>query len=377
MATPARSVSTKIRSDALPLSLELLETLRCPYEQSRLEILTENFLQCINGHTFPVIQGIPVLLRPDRKHTLWVATASWNLANGWVKGDARSDPWFVNTLGLNEKERSELLQKLSHEEETDVDPVISYMIGATSGCLYNDIKGRLSAIPIPKMDLEPGSGKLLDLGCNWGRWTIAATQLGYASIGIDPSLGALLAASRLARKLGSECWFVCGDGRFLPFAPSSFSRVFSYSVIQHLGESDAVSCLKEIKRVLHPTGHSLIQMPNCFGLRNIYSLSRQCLRGVTDFDVRYWSPRKMVRVFEREIGCSKISIDGFLGLGIQPSDYKLMRLRSKWVIFTSELLKKIAQYLQPLKYLADSLYVHSKPRLKLIPINKASGGGGG
>ena len=38
--------------------------------------------------------------------------------------------------------------------------------------------------------------RLLDLGSSWGRWSIAAARKGYSVVGLDPSLGAVLAARR-------------------------------------------------------------------------------------------------------------------------------------------------------------------------------------
>ena len=57
-------------------------------------------------------------------------------------------------------------------------------------------------------------------------------------VGIDPSLKGVLAARRVSRQLGVEGHFLVADGRFLPFAPRLLSRVFSYSVLQHLSKDN-------------------------------------------------------------------------------------------------------------------------------------------
>ena len=75
----------------------------------------------------------------------------------------------------------------------------------TSGNLYFSIQNKLTRYPIPECRLPQGNGeRLLDIGCNWGRWSIAAAQKGYRPVGIDPSLDAVLAARRVSRQLGVE-----------------------------------------------------------------------------------------------------------------------------------------------------------------------------
>ena len=45
--------------------------------------------------------------------------------------------------------------------------------------------------------LDLPRGPLLDIGCSWGRWSLAAARKGYSVVGIDPSLGAVMAARRI------------------------------------------------------------------------------------------------------------------------------------------------------------------------------------
>ncbi len=357
------AISGRVRdlSASSQVAPELLNVLRCPYDRTPLTAKAER-LNCQSNHAFPVIEGIPVLLRSDEPETLWVAGASWERANLWVDGKDRSDPRFIATLGLGEAERASLVATVQQAPKNGVDAVISHMVLATSGYLYESVLGNLSKIPIPHLRLEAGQGALLDIGCNWGRWTVAAAAKGYRAFGIDPSIGALLTAKRLAEKLGLSCQFVCGDGRFLPFAPNTFSKVFSYSVLQHLSETDATTCLKEVGRVLEPEGVSFVQMPNGRGIRSFYHLWRRGFKPATGFDVRYWTPKELIRVFNETIGKSQLSVDGFLGLGIQPSDFKILPWKSKIVILVSETLRAITQVFPPLKQVADSLYVRSVRR---------------
>jgi ubiquinone/menaquinone biosynthesis C-methylase UbiE len=116
-------------------------------------------------------------------------------------------------------------------------------------------------------------------GCNWGRWSIAAARKGYRVVGIDPSLGGVLAARRAAKSLSIEADFIVADARHLPFKDVSLDNVFSYSVIQHLSKPDALKSFAEIARILKPSGKSLIQMPNAFGIRNLYHQAPDISRG--------------------------------------------------------------------------------------------------
>ena len=342
------------------VAVELLKILRCPHDFSVLDPHGEDRLNCQKNHAFPVIEGIPVLLRSDQPETLWVAGASWKSANNWMEGLDRSDPRFVSTLGVSDKLRASISLALKRKSECAVDPVISHLVLATSGYLYEKLIGKLDSTPIPHLRMERGDGKtLLDVGSNWGRWTMAAAMSGYRVVGLDPSIGALLTAKRLAEKLGLRCWFVCADGRFLPFVDQSFSRVFSYSVLQHFAETDTILCLRDVGRVLEKGGISLVQMPNHYGVRGFYHRWRRGFRPAAGFEVRYWKPKDLVRVFRQTIGASKLSVDGFLGLGIQASDYRIVPLKSKIVILTSEILRHLAKIFPPLKFAADSLYVSS------------------
>src|SRR5262249_41288403 len=114
----------------------------------------------------------------------------------------------------------------------EVDPFVRNAIGATNGNLYQHLVGNLREYPIPRLRLPAGENRpFLEVGCNWGRWCIAAARLGYKTVGIDPSLKSIRAAKRVSRQLGIEITYVVADGRYLPFRDRSFDQVFSYSVL--------------------------------------------------------------------------------------------------------------------------------------------------
>lgn len=302
------------------------------------------------------------MLRSDVEQTIELATSSLARSKGDdLVVDHRCKDLHLESLGISEKEK-ECLVELYQSEKRYVDPVVSYLVGATSGYLYKNQIGQLQTYPIPNLRLGATNKveeAFLDIGCSWGRWSIAAAQKGFKVVGVDPSLGALLAAERVSKQLGISPRFICADARFLPFREEKFSVVFSYSVFQHFPKGYVRDCLQQIYRVLTQGGVSLIQMPNVYGIRCLQHQLRRGFRQARDFEVRYWTPRELMKEFNRSLGESEISVDCYFGLGLQASDIDLMGKSKKRLIETSEKLRRRSKALPWLKFVADSLYVHS------------------
>jgi SAM-dependent methyltransferase/uncharacterized protein YbaR (Trm112 family) len=333
----------------------LLERLVCPRHQVPLSN-DGSSLCCTHEHRYPVVDGIPVLL-DDGPQTLWIAESSLEHARQPEKYAAQ-DPYHLNTM-IAPDQQGQFRELLSKPGQT-IDPIVSIMVGATNGIAYLHLIGKLGEYPIPELRLPPAKGQvLLDVGCNWGRWSIAAARLGYKPIGIDPSLGAVLAAKRVATQLGLDIRFVVGDARSLPFRSGSFDAVFSYSVIQHFSKDDAIRAIQEIGRTLAVKGRSLVQMPTILGVRCLYHQARRRFREARDFEVRYWSVPALRRVFNANVGKTTVSIDCFFGIGLQPSDVHLMPLSHRLAIHASELLRAGSRLAPGLRYLADSVYMES------------------
>jgi SAM-dependent methyltransferase len=242
-------------------------------------------------------------------------------------------------------------------DRREVDAWVQRAVSATNGIMYASVIGKLTDYPAPTLRLPPGNGALfVELGSNWGRWCIAASRLGYATLGVEPQLHAAFAATRVARQLGTGSRFVCADARYLPLVDNLADVVFSYSVLQHLDKGDVARALDEVGRVLVPGGSCLVQMPNTYGLRNAYHQIRR--QGViTDFNVRYWTPAELKRTFERAVGPASISVDGFFSLNPQPSEAHMLPLRYRAVVRASESLRATSERLPVLTNFADSLYV--------------------
>ena len=303
--------------------------LNCPRDREPLELKSDR-LVCSNGHSYPVVDTIPVFL--------------------------------LKELPGNEAINESLA--LAHTPTHDsfngegLHPQVEAMLYYTNGILYKNLKP--TRYPIPKIRLEEGNGKtLLDVGCNWGRGTVSAAMRGYTAVGLDPHLVSLRAARHVSAQSKVACEFVCGDARQMPFEDSSFDYVFSYSVIQHFSKSEARTILQEIQRVLKPGGVSFIQMPNKYGIRCLYHLAKRGFSEGEKFDVRYYSPPELKRVFEQIIGPSELSVDGYFGLGVQPDDIDLLPLSYRAIVRTSETIRKMSLRFDPLVNVADSVYVKS------------------
>ena len=317
---------------------EIWQMLVCPRDKRDLR-REGSHLVCADGHRYAVIEDIPILLVSDADQTHIEGTRALAVAES---GDASSLPQF--NVGPNE-----------------IDPFVKNAIGATNGGLYQHLVGTLTEYPIPRLRLPPGEGKsFLEIGCNWGRWCISAARLRYRTVGIDPSLKSIRAARRVARQLGIEATYLVADGRYLPFRDGSFDQMFSYSVLQHLSKENTISTLMEMKRTLRRGGEALVQMPNVFGMRCLYHQIRRGFREARDFEVRYWKPEELLQAFRREIGPSRLSVDGYFSLNVQPSDMHLLPARYRALVRTSEGLRWASGKFPPLAKVADSLYISAK-----------------
>lgn len=342
------------------LDPRLTVLLACPVDGSPLR-WDDGCLISGHGRRFPVIDGVPVLFHPDANNSIPA------MARSRAACSASVDPLRLDTLDVHEQHRAVLADAVA-SSDGKIDPVVSQMVAATGGNLYRHLVGRLPRYPIPDFPMKHDQGKrLLDLGCNWGRWCFAAAKEGFFPIGIDPQLGAVLAAKRVASQLGINALFVCGDARHLPFRVEAFDAVFSYSVLQHLPPNDVNACLSAAARVLKPGGEMMVQMPGKLGPRNLLQQARRGFREASGFEVRYWSIGSLKRLFTERIGKTRIDIEGFFGIGLLRSDADLLQKRHRLVLAASEMLKKLLNPLPGANHLADSVYVRSAKPAAVVP----------
>jgi len=294
-----------------------------------------------------------------------VAKSSLERAWGEKLPDQRAPELYLECLGVDDDEKAGMAE-LSRNPSSKIDSVVSYIVAATNGIMYKKLVGRVTTYPVPELRLPKRNGAVfVDLGCSWGRWCIAAARKGYSVVGIDPSLGAVMAARRVARQLGLAMNYVVADARYLPFHANWADVVFAYSVLQHFSKENVAMTLAEAARVLKPNGRSLIQMPTTLGLRCLFHQAKRGFRKPRDFEVRYWGIRELREAFGKIIGKSSISVDCYFGIGIQKSDFVLMPIPLKIVTVCSEALRVLSKIFPFFVYAADSVYVESIAREKV------------
>ena len=329
----------------------LLEHMVCPRDHRRLTQLGDE-LDC-GEHRYPIVQGVPMMLLDNVPHTLDIARRSIEAASG-----NRTSTLFLDTLSLSDNEKQGIVALAA--TGGPIDPVVAHLVAATNGLMYKHLIGRLDRYPVPPAPLPPGNGRrLLDIGCSWGRWTVAASQAGYEAIGVDPSLGAVLAARRAAAQVGASSRYLVADARHLPFPPGTYDNVFSYSVIQHFSRADAVRSVSEIGRVLRPGGLAKVQMPTRFGLRCLYHQARRGFREGRNFEVRYWNGGELERLFTSQIGPTSVEADCFFGIGLQASDAEILTPALRRVLRASEWMKARSRRWPALVRVADSVFAQS------------------
>jgi SAM-dependent methyltransferase len=164
------------------------------------------------------------------------------------------------------------------------------LIRATGGNAYKHLIGdcSLTEYPIPSITLTPleAGHTLLDIGCNWGRWTLLPQEKAFLWSGSIHPWGAVMAARRIAEELNLDIKYLVADGRF-HFANVSSRWLIRTASLQHLSKDDARKTISEISRVLEPRGVAKIQMANrwvfaAFSIRRGESFAS---RGISKCDI--------------------------------------------------------------------------------------------
>jgi ubiquinone/menaquinone biosynthesis C-methylase UbiE len=98
--------------------------------------------------------------------------------------------------------------------------------------------------------------RVLDIGCGTGTFAVAIK--GWLPtvevVGLDPDPKALARARRKAVRAGVSIRFDQGLADALPYADTSFDRVFSSLMFHHLPQHAKLATMREVRRVLKPGG---------------------------------------------------------------------------------------------------------------------------
>ena len=326
----------------ISLDTRLVALLACPYDRRSL-VVDGPRLRCPEGHTFPIVHGVPVLLREDAAPTHHL----WNTTDADIRRFAAAEQ--------------------PAPAPSAVDPFVERWLVATCGRLYRRCSLPLARYPIPDLDPPEGNSRtFLDVGSNWGRWALGATRAGYEAVAVDPSLEAALAGARVARQLALPVHYVVGDVRDLPFRNDSFDVVFSYSVLQHLDKDVVRRALEQMALVMTRQGLVRVQIANVLGPKQLLNHARERIkrawsrRAAYPFRVRPWTPRELVDTFSSCIGPATLSADGFFTLNAQPADRDLLPPFERLIVGASTQLCAISRRWPPLVKLADSLMVEAR-----------------
>jgi len=111
---------------------------------------------------------------------------------------------------------------------------------------------------VARLAVPPPGTRLLDIGCGSGGALRALEGCGAGTIGIDLSRAAL----GLARAAAPSAALLQGDGARLPFPDASFERVLNLGNLDHF--ADLVGGVREMRRVLTPSGRAWVLLPNLF-----------------------------------------------------------------------------------------------------------------
>ncbi len=102
----------------------------------------------------------------------------------------------------------------------------------------------------------PRQGLIVDAGCGTGRVPLYFTQRGYRVVGVEISHDACVIANR--QQPGVK--IIQADAGRLPLRSHSVDAVVSLGVVEH-NEAGPLDALRELHRVLKPTGTLILTVP--------------------------------------------------------------------------------------------------------------------
>jgi ubiquinone/menaquinone biosynthesis C-methylase UbiE len=119
---------------------------------------------------------------------------------------------------------------------------------------------RLRVMFADDLQLQPGA-RVLDVGCGTGRLAMMFAERvapGGSVDGIDAAVEMIKRAQGRARKRGVPASFQVAYAQQLPFADAAFDAVACTLALHHVAEDDQQTAVREMYRVLKPSGRLLI-----------------------------------------------------------------------------------------------------------------------
>lgn len=113
---------------------------------------------------------------------------------------------------------------------------------------------------IELLNPRPGA-TLLDIACGQGRLVQLAARRGFHAIGLDLSFEGMNKSARVA----PDASWVVSDGQCIGMPDACLDYILNIGSLEHY--PNPVQGVKEIARLLKPTGRACILLPNAFGLQ--------------------------------------------------------------------------------------------------------------
>ncbi len=341
-ATAPNSANWQVRiasENASELDPWFARELVCPRDKSDLRRDGDHLI-CMHHHSYPIADGVPIMLVDDVPQTLpdltqrtFAGAASINPVSGVAESDS-------------------------------IEPFVRQVPVGTNGNLYGRIAGKLPRYPIPEIRFCRSQLTARATCSTWDATGGAGRSRRRAS-GYHPVRGwtrgsnRILPARRIARRLGVEARFLVGDARYLPFRAGRFEVVYSYGVLQHFAPDDARLAIAEAARVAAPRGRVLIQMAARYGLLSILQQARRRFRDARGFECATGSSADIEAAFESLIGPTSLSADGYFTLNPQPSDLDLLPFHAREIVRLSEMMRALSRRMPRLIGVADSIFADS------------------
>lgn len=136
--------------------------------------------------------------------------------------------------------------------------------------------------------------KFLEAGCGMGQWVFYAANLGIPSYGVDIARTTINnLQSYVNNRDIQNCHFIYDNLCNSNLPSNNFDFIISLGVIEHFKNSQPM--LRELKRILRPSGKVLITVPNKW---SFHSISRPLLRLIKKWQLGYeksFSPSELAK----------------------------------------------------------------------------------
>jgi SAM-dependent methyltransferase len=108
----------------------------------------------------------------------------------------------------------------------------------------------------------PAAGRVLDLGCGYGRHAMEMASRGYRTVGLDLSLPLLIRATDAARRVGVNVDFVHGDMRDMSFDSEFDGAYCFYTTFGYFDDDTNRRVAAGICKALKPGGRFVLELIN-------------------------------------------------------------------------------------------------------------------